>query len=206
MRNPKKLECLCCRKTTGGKNALHEKLDAVLETMHKDAGNPHGRLRVACTARRFLGVAVTLLTTLSRMQDAGKDLKNKLNERPQQEDEKPSKMPRTRDGKATASDSTRSITNEPPDVPAPDPEWSSPAPESEDEGSGADDQLEASSDDEDQDVFGGKYAIKDKDVVSTSGCRDDRFGNLPRNAAKYLDNFEEDVLNSIPNDVSELRV
>ena len=88
-------------------------------------------------------------------------------------------------------------------MPPPDPEWSSPAAESEEEGSDNEDKEEASSEDEDRDLFGGKYAIKDKEADNAAGRRDDRFAGLPRNAAKYLENFEEDVLKSIPKDVSE---
>ena len=142
-------------------------------------------------------------TKLQCYQEAGKDLKNKLNERQQQDDEKPLKFSRSREARATASDATRCITNGAMEVPPPEAEWSSPAQDSEEENSDCEDKEEASSDDEDKDIFGGKFAIRDKDVDAASARRDDRFGALPRNAAKYLDNFEEDVLKSIPKDLSE---
>ena len=133
------------------------------------------------------------------LQEASKDLKSMLNDKPIEEEEshKPKRV-RTKDARGTASESTRGGTASHPEVPAPDSDLSSPGGQSEMEES-----AQASSEDNDDDLFGGKFAIKDKDADHGGRARGDRFGALPRKVAKILDNFEEEVLNSLPKDLSE---
>ena len=62
----------------------------------------------------------------------------------------------------------------------------------------------ASSADLDEDIFQGAFAVKDRaDPGSGSSAKKDRFDNLPAKAAKILENFEPEVLHSIPEAVSE---
>ena len=65
-----------------------------------------------------------------------------------------------------------------------------------------DDAQGQSSDDMDQDLFTGQFAIKDKDggLQIEDG---NRFSILPAKIKREIQNFEPDVLDSIPRGISE---
>ena len=65
-----------------------------------------------------------------------------------------------------------------------------------------DEELADSSSDMDQDIFKGKFAIKDKDHPS-HGTHADRFSRLPSKLKKEIQNFEPEVLLSIPGGLNE---
>ena len=59
-----------------------------------------------------------------------------------------------------------------------------------------------SSDMEDDDIFKGVFAIKDKDRTAYAEPLD-RFASLPSRIKKELQNFQQEVLDSIPQCISE---
>ena len=86
----------------------------------------------------------------------------------------------------------------------PYPEESSPEPGGSDNGGSEDDaDMDApTSDDMDQDLFNGPFAIKDKPRAAGDACAG-RFRRLATKVKKELGNFEEEVLATIPHNLSE---
>ena len=68
-----------------------------------------------------------------------------------------------------------------------------------------DDDNPDSSEDLDDDIFKGKFAIKDRDEA-THAVDGDRFARLPAKLKKELQNFEQEVLQSIPHGLNEFLV
>ena len=134
-------------------------------------------------------------------------MKSFLNEKKKQDLQRPSKLPRIKDGSvAEKCDSAASHSAKRPDVPEvppPDSDCSTPGGVSDGEQSDDAGAGDVSSEPGDADLFAGKFAIKDVDQNLGRVHSADRFGSLPRSVSKHLDQFEQQVLQSIPNNVSE---
>ena len=141
-------------------------------------------------------------------QEASKDLKSFLNEKSKQDINRPCKLPRIKDGNVADRSESRAShsakpSDPPPEVPPPDSDASSPGCFSEGEASEDMEAADGSSEPGDHDLFAGKFAINDHEEGLGHMPGAHRMASLPRNVSKHLDQFEDQVLESIPKDISE---
>ena len=191
---------LSCRKTSGGKSGLHAKLEAHLQAVQQASGHGMPSLKNEGMHDISKPHKCAACDTCASAQEASNDLKDKLSDKPKEEERRPSKLPRIKDRNPPGSESAKSCAPAFEDDLARGSDFSSPGGFSDADMSEEPDKQE-SSDMDDRDVFGGVFAIKDKE--DTKGGEQDRFSSLPRSASKYVEHFEDEVLKTVPSDLTE---